>query len=82
MADDDDVTPGELIRRKRARGYDAEFEALLARRWLCAACTGTSTVLEHVWINGLPCCPHCDLPEIDPVEPASPALTVVPGGKR
>lgn len=82
----DDTTIAELIARKRAAGYDAEFEALMARQWLCNKC-GHQTTISHVLIPvGDPdkdlTCPACLCDDIHPRDDEPPNLTVVTGGKE
>lgn len=76
----------ELIERKRAAGYDPEFEALLARPWVCPHCGTHSAILGVGVPVGDPVrgfsCPKCEREGIAPVESASPQLKLLDGGKR
>jgi len=78
-------TIGELIARKRAAGYDPEFEALLATPWICPHCQRRATILEVVIPLGTsrgPLCPRCMCEGIAPVEAGSPPqLQLVLGGR-
>lgn len=48
-----DAKIGALIAAKRKLGYDAELEAILARRWRCPHCKQFSTVDKvEIQING------------------------------
>jgi hypothetical protein len=78
-----DETIEEIIARKRAAGYDAKFEALLARKWRCPHCQHETTILKVVLPLGEPdrdpLCPACEQEGIEPVDPR-PEMTVIAGG--
>lgn len=80
-------TIGELIERKRAEGYDAKFEALLARKWRCNICGHETTIRKLEFsvradgsLDQMICVSCGSADEIDPVRP-DPDLAVVEGGK-
>jgi len=79
-----DPTIEELVRRKRAAGYDPNFEALMAKRWKCPHCGRVATILEvlvPIDNAGDFACPRCEAEGIEPIEPVAPLLDVVAGGK-
>lgn len=84
--DEKEETIGELIAKKRAAGYDAEFEARLARIWLCPHCQHRTTILGVLIPVGDPdrdmACPLCEREGISPVDTDAPDLSVVAGGKK
>ncbi len=85
MDDNREETLGDLIKKKRASGYDPEFEARLARIWLCPHCQHRTTILGVLIPVGDPehmACPRCEREGIGPVDTKGPDLSVVAGGKR
>lgn len=85
---DDELTIGELIERKRAKGDDAEFEAMLARKWRCNICGHETTIRGLEWsvrpdgsLHEMICTSCGSADEIDPVDPKAPELSVIEGGK-
>lgn len=83
----DELTIGELIDRKRSEGYDAEFEAMLARKWRCNICGHETTIRGLEWsvrpggsLHEMICTSCGSADEIDPVDP-TPELSVIAGGK-
>jgi hypothetical protein len=79
---DKEETIGELIEKKRAAGYDPEFEARLAKIWLCPNCQRRATILELLFApNRGMACPRCLSEEIEPIDGGNPDLSVIVGGK-
>lgn len=77
-------TIAELIAKKRAAGYDAEFEARLARRWECPHCRHRCTILQvliPVGGDGEMACPECKREGISIIKTDVPDLKSVVGGK-
>lgn len=79
-------TLAELIEKKRAAdGYDPEFEATLARIWLCPHCQHRTTILKVLIPVGNPdrdmACPRCGCEGIEPIDNA-PEISVIAGGKK
>jgi hypothetical protein len=67
-----DVKIAALIAAKRKIGYDAKFEAILARRWRCPHCKQFATIDKVELPIGepdrLPCCAVCGEEGIAPVD--------------
>lgn len=73
-----------LIERKRQLGYDAKFETLCARLWLCPHCQRTTTI-EGIELpigdpDRMPRCTACGGEGIAPTD-GKPNLKVRDGGK-
>ena len=82
---DKDETIGKLIAKKRAAGYDPEFEATLARIWLCPHCQHRTTILGVLVPVGDSdrdmACPNCECEGIKIIDNEAD-LFVVSGGKK
>lgn len=77
-------TIDNLIKRHRQLGYDAKFEAILARRWRCPHCKQFATISEIEIPIGdqsrLPRCVTCGEEGIAPID-GKPSLKTRDGGK-
>lgn len=80
----DSDTIDTLIKRRRQLGYDAKFEAILARQWRCPHCKQFATISEIEIPIGdqsrLPRCITCGEEGIAPID-GKPSLKTRDGGK-
>ena len=83
MTEDDDTPVSELIKRKRAQGYDPEFEAFLSKRWKCPHCDHVCTIRQILIPVGEDAadhdaaCPNCFTEGIKEMEIKTPELVLV-----
>lgn len=79
---DNEVTIGEIVHRRRQKGHDPVLELLLAKKWDCPHCGHVTTFFGTVMDVGTGAifCPVCDKQGISPTETGSPELAVISGG--